>query len=173
MRQFVAAAGCDEPEAIARFSAFYAEQFERLRTFTAPDPAAQELIAVAQRQGLKLAVATQPLFPREAILARLRWAGVPDETVGYDYISAYDILTACKPQPAFFQAILTALDVAPQEALMVGDSASADMPAGRLGLKTFYVERGRNGIGQDVACDARGALAKLVEMLRSGAIHEL
>lgn len=171
--KFVAVANCDEQRVVERFTQFYRDEFDRLQSLTTPDPASAALVAVAKEQGIKLAIATQPYFPREAVLIRLRWAGVPAETVGYDYIPAYDSVTACKPHPAFFQSILAALDVAAPEALMVGDSAQTDMAAGRLGIKTYYVERGRNDDGSDVCCDARGTLADLVKMIESGAIHEL
>lgn len=171
--RFVAVAGCDQQRVVERFDQFYRDEFNRLQWLTAPDPASADLVAVAKEQGLKLAIATQPYFPREAVLVRLRWAGVPAETVGYDYIPAYDSVTACKPHPAFFQSILAALDVAAPEALMVGDSVQTDMAAGRLGIKTYYVERGRNDDGSDVRCDARGTLSDLVKMIRTGAIHDL
>jgi len=139
MNTFVAHTGCDPKMARARFDAFYTGPFEQLQSLTAPDPAALDLVMLARERGYKLAIATQPLFPREAVLARLRWAGVPDKAVAYDYLATFDQLTVCKPRRGYFQTILDALAVAPGEAIMVGDSARADMAAARLGIKTFYV----------------------------------
>ena len=172
-RVFLEQAGSEPTETLARFSAFYADEFDQLQAYTAQDPAALELVTLAREANLKLAVATQPLFPLEAVMARLRWAGVPHEQVAYEHLAAYDVHTVCKPAVGYFESVLADLGVSPHEALMAGDSASADMPARRLGIKTYYVERGRDGAGQTLTCDARGSLAGLVELLRSGAIHEL
>jgi len=178
MARFLPLAGIELDRASAAFGAFYRNGFDKLQAYTAQDPAASDLVSLARGLGLKLAIATQPVFPLEAVQARLRWAGVPDETHHYDYIATFDTQRACKPSAVYFADILQRLAVTPGEALMVGDSASSDMAAGRLGIRTFYVERGRssdvNGepIG-DVACDARGSLADLVAMVRTGAIHEL
>jgi FMN phosphatase YigB (HAD superfamily) len=175
MARFLPLAGLDAEQARAAFAAFYQDGFEALQAYTAQDPAAPELVTLARELGLKLAIATQPVFPLEAVQARLRWAGVPAETFAYEYISTFDTQRACKPAPLFFTDLLARLDVAPHEALMAGDSSSSDMAARLLGIKTFYVERGRdgNGNGHDVKCDARGSLADLVDLLRTGAIHEL
>ena len=173
MNAFLSKTGCDAAQAWTRFGSFYANEFDQLQSFTAQDPAARELVALAREARLKLAVATQPLFPLEAVMARLRWAGVPHEEIAYEHVAAYDVHTACKPAGGYFRTVLADLGVSPHEALMAGDSAGADMPAGCLGIKTYYVDRGRDGDGQGVICDARGTLAGLVELLRSGAIHEL
>lgn len=175
MARFLPLAGLDAEQARAAFSAFYHHGFEALQAYTAQDPAAPELVTLAREMGLKLAIATQPVFPLEAVQARLRWAGVPAETFAYDYISTFDTQRACKPAPLFFENLLARLSVTPDEALMVGDSASSDMAARHLGIRTFYVERGRDGSsnGHGVDCDARGGLADLVDLLKTGAIHEL
>ncbi len=151
---------------------FYANEFEALAQHTQPDPLARELVQLLQARGYQIAIATQPLFPRIAIEARLRWAGVGADEFHYDLITSYENMRACKPRTAYFEDVLQQLGRRATEALMVGDSPEADMPAGRMGLYTFWVDRGRLE-GADVQSDARGTLADLYELVETGAIDAL
>jgi len=152
---------------------FYDRDFEALRIHTQPDPWAVKVVALAREKGLQLAIATQPVFPRSAILARLRWAGVPHEQFNYDLVTSYENMRACKPRRRYFEDILDALHRTPEEALMVGDSPEADLAAAELGIKTFWVVRDASHVDKSITCDARGTLEDLYELIRSGGIHEL
>ena len=158
---------CDRGQIEERFRAFYAEEFEELREYTAVDPSSRELLELAFERGCQVAIVTQPIFPREAILARLRWANVGTDAFDYDFISSYEELRACKPHAHFFQSVLQHLGRSPDECLMVGDSP-ADMGAAQFGLRTFWVDRGRSSSRPD--SDARGSLADLIKLIRTGGI---
>jgi len=164
---------CEREEMEAMLMAFYAEEFEDLKEHTQDDPMAYALVQEALRQEFQIAVVTQPIFPLDATLARLRWAGVGVDEIPYDLISSFETMRACKPHPAFFRAVLEALGRVPEECLMVGDSSSADMAAGKLGIKTFWVDRGRGSSLIPVPCDAQGDLDDLIQLIRTGAIDEL
>lgn len=163
-----------EPEElIPLFDEFYARDFEALREYTKVDPDARVLVELTFRQGFQVAVATQPVFPLVAILARLRWAGVGADEFDYDQIASYETMTACKPHPRYFATLLERLGRSPEECLMVGDSPQADMRAGRLGLKTFWVNRDRAPRPEGLLCDAEGDLSDLIALMETGSIHEL
>ena len=151
------------------FQSFYENEFDALASVTSVDPAARRLVQIAREKGYALAVATQPVFPLPAVLARLRWAGVPHEEIQYDFISTYDDLSACKPHPAFFEQVLDALGVEPSEAVMVGDSLTSDMPASKLGIRTFWVTR-NGGVASEA--DWSGDLNALCELVLSGGLDE-
>ncbi|MCD6303103.1 MAG: HAD family hydrolase [Anaerolineae bacterium] len=153
------------------FQAFYRQEFQTLASLTEPDAMAAPLVERSLSEGLQIAIATQPLFPLAAIEARLAWANVGTDQYGYDLISSYEIMRACKPHRAFFAQVLEILGREPQECLMVGDSVTSDMPASRLGIKTFWVDRGRDE--SYTGADAQGSLRDLYELLETGAIHEL
>ena len=160
-------------ELLPRFERFYAQAFDGLSVHTEADPEARRLVTRAAANGYQLAIATQPVFPRQAILARLRWARVPADEFAYDFISSYERLAACKPHPLFFQTIMDALGREPEECLMVGDSPSADMPARRLGLRTFWVNRTGSRAPFRMRCSAKGSLGDLVSLIESGKIDAL
>jgi putative hydrolase of the HAD superfamily len=164
---------CSRDELMPVLDAFYRHEFNALRVHTAVDPLARPLVALCAEKGFQMAIATQPLFPLVAIEARLRWAEVETETFRYDWISSYETMSACKPHPCFFERVLERLGRAPGECLMVGDSPGADMAAGRLGIRTFWVDRQRGTEQERVRCDAQGDLADLIHLIETGGIHGL
>ncbi|MBN1401318.1 MAG: HAD-IA family hydrolase [Anaerolineae bacterium] len=159
-------------EILALFDDFYQHEFEALRQYTAVDPHAREAVQLAFDRGYQVAVITQPIFPRAAILSRLRWAEVGAEEFPYHFISSYEVLNARKPQPRFFLSVLEHLGRAPEECLVIGDS-QADMSAGELGIKTFWIDRGRTPGAAQIVSDARGNLSDLIDLMRTGGIDEL
>lgn len=172
-REFYHRVGVSREELEPLLDEFYRTDFEELAPLTDRDPDARELVQLLRRQGIKIAVATQPIFPATAILARLRWAGVGADEFCYDYITTYEVMRACKPRRPFFEQVLGQLACRASDALMVGDSAEMDMPARRMGLRTFWVDRGRAGGNGAPECDAHGSLRDLITLIETGAIHEL
>ncbi len=154
------------------FDAFYAQDFDALSRHVEVDPDARILMDLVVERGYRVAIATQPVFPLPAILARLRWANVGASEYHYDFVSSYETMSACKPHPRYFLSIVEHLGCVPQECMMIGDSPEADMPAGRLGLKTFWVDRGRTP-RYGVKCDTLGDLRDLINLIRTGKIDEL
>jgi FMN phosphatase YigB (HAD superfamily) len=171
--EFLPRVGDCGPALLPALDAFYAEDFDQLGQWTDVDPAARELVDLAGAQGLQLAVATQPVFPRVAIESRLRWAGVGPEACAYDAVSCFEDFDACKPHPRFYSAMCQRLGRQPQECVMVGDSVDADMAASRYGLRTFWVTRRPSVDADQVVCNARGSLQDLIQLLTSGEIHAI
>lgn len=119
---------------------FYANVFPSLRTYTQPRPEAVDLVEKALARGHRVVVATNPLFPREAILERLRWALLPPEKYPFTLIPDYETFHFCKPHPAFMAEILATLRWPEGAAVMIGNSAEEDiLPAEALGLPTYWV----------------------------------
>jgi FMN phosphatase YigB (HAD superfamily) len=135
------------------FESFYRDVFPLLGAEYAPKPGAREAVESARALGWRVAVATQPIFPLMAIEQRLRWASLAD--VEFDAITSYETMEACKPDPAYFTQVCDMIGCVPRDCVMVGDDAQIDMPARRLGIRTFFVGHG------DADSDGRGALADL------------
>lgn len=165
--------GRSEQEIMPHLESFYQNEFETLERYTERDPLAREVVSLAFARGYQVAVATQPIFPLTAIRARLRWAGVGDDLFPYDLITSYERMSACKPNPRYFSAVLQCLGRQPEECLMVGDSIEADMPAAQMGIKTFWVDRGRIAAPPTRVANAQGNLANLIQLIETGGIDEL
>lgn len=119
---------------------FYEERFNDLARFAAPRAAARPVVQAAFDQGYRVVIATNPLFPRRAIEHRLAWANVPVTEFPYDLVTTYENMHTTKPQPAYYNEILTRLGLTPAECLMVGDDPLRDVaPAQAIGMPVFWV----------------------------------
>ena len=119
---------------------FYAEKFGNLQNETRIIPAARETVGWAFDSKLQVAVATNALFPRTAILQRLDWAGVSAAEFPYALITTFEFMHFAKPRPEYYAETLAWLDCRPEEAMMIGNDWSQDIaPAHEAGLRSFWV----------------------------------
>lgn len=139
-------------------SRFYRQTFPLLQNGYGPHEGGLAAIAIARSLGLKVAITTNPIFPRAAIEERMRWAGLAD--LEFDLITSYENSSAVKPHPAYYRDAAAFLGLAPAECLMVGDDPVLDMSAADVGMRTFHVDRESSAV-----CDWSGTLEELVESL--------
>jgi FMN phosphatase YigB (HAD superfamily) len=118
---------------------FYDHVFPTLAQHTEQRPKAVPLIEWALSRGYRIAIATDPLFPRKATYHRLRWAGFdPDQ---FELVSSFEHFHFTKMHPAYYAEVLGRLGWPEGPILMVGNDVDRDLiPAHRLGLKTFFVD---------------------------------
>lgn len=136
---FTARTGLDTAVAEPFFSRFYEEVFPQLQAVTQVRPLARPLVQSCFDAGLKVVIATNPLFPRAAIEQRLAWAGVPVSDFDYALVTTLENMHATKPQVVYYAEILQHIGCAPDKVLMVGDSWENDIaPAAALGIHTFW-----------------------------------
>ena len=92
--------GLNPAESEALLDDFYRVEFNELQPLTKFYPAAAELVRTCFAQGLKVVIATNPMFPRRAIEARLAWAGVPVTEFHYELVTSLENMHATKPHQA-------------------------------------------------------------------------
>ncbi len=119
------------------FDDFYRSDFEEIRRFTGFQPRANELIGQIKQSGAKLIIATNPVFPKSATFARIRWAGLDPND--FDYVTVYDNSSACKPNLNYYDEICSICSIHPEDSVMIGNDVDEDMVASRLGFDTFLV----------------------------------
>jgi FMN phosphatase YigB (HAD superfamily) len=119
---------------------FYAEDFPKLRGITQFRPEAVRVVQQLLDRGDQAAVATNPLFPRTAIVQRLNWAGLPVDQVPFALIPSYETFHFAKPNPAYFAEFLAQLGWPKIPVVMVGNDVESDINAARkLGLPVFWM----------------------------------
>ena len=144
---------------------FYDEGFGALSHVTQPVAGAGELVAAARAAGLALAVATQPMMPRRAILHRLAWAGLDPQA--FALITCFETMHSTKPHPSYFLEAAERLGCAPEACLMAGNDLADDLVGAQAaGMRTFFVDTfPASATAPDsapkFAPDARGSLADL------------
>jgi len=119
---------------------FYDHVFPDLQPLTSQRVEAIKLVERAVNQGHTLVVATNPIFPRMAILHRLTWAGLPTDQYPFKIVTSFEEFHYAKPNPAYYAEILAQLGWPNQPAVMIGNSLEDDLiPASKLGMPVFWI----------------------------------
>jgi FMN phosphatase YigB (HAD superfamily) len=117
---------------------FWHTGYPLLARYVTPQTAAQPLVQALFEQGYQVVIATNPLYPRQAIEQRLTWAGV--DQFPYQLITCLENMPYAKPDLAYYQTILDNIQGHPQTTLMIGDDLKNDIaPAQSLGCKTWWI----------------------------------
>ena len=101
------------------------------------NPQAAEVVKYLKKSGIRVALATNPIFPAIATQKRIRWAGLEPEE--FELYTTYENCSYCKPNPEYYREIIKQLGVKPEECLMVGNDVGDDMVAETLGMKVFLL----------------------------------
>ncbi len=141
---------------------FYEEDFDKVQGFCGFTPSAAQLIRILKRGGFRLAMATNPLFPRIATEKRIAWAGLSLDD--FELITTYENSRFSKPNPAYYRAVADALGVAPEECLMIGNDVDDDMPARQIGMQVYLLTDCLiNKSGADLSAFPHGSFDELID----------
>ncbi len=144
------------------FDRFYKDVFPTLSYLTNPRPEAVEMVRWALAQGMRLAVATNPLFPLAAIHHRMRWAGLAPEDWPFVVASAYETFHFAKPNPAYFAEVLGRMGWPDGPVLMVGDDTKNDLPGSTaLGLAAYWIDDSDADFPSGISLAGRGSIGEL------------
>src|SRR5436190_23983173 len=103
---------------------FYDTVFPTLRVHTRQRPEATSLIEWAFSCGYRVAIATDPLFPRQATYHRLRWAGLDPEK--FEVVSTFEDFHFTKSHTTYYAEVLGRLGWPEDPVLMVGNDVQRD-----------------------------------------------
>ncbi len=144
------------------FNDFYANEFREASRFCGYDPMAAETVRWIRAQGLRIALATNPLFPTVATEIRIRWTGLEPEE--FEFFTTYENIGYCKPNPDYYREVVRRTGLRPEECLMVGNDTGEDMIAATLGMKVFLLTDCLiNKAGEDIGRYPHGGFAELKE----------
>lgn len=132
------------------FDAFYRTGFDAAQPACPRREGTGAFLEELKKQGWRLILATNPIFPETAVRQRLQWAGV-DPAIFAD-ITTYENSTRCKPNPAYYTEILERNHLDPATCIMIGNDTSEDMIARSLGMQTFLLTEhliDRKNLGTD------------------------
>ena len=117
---------------------FYNTEFDEVSAVCGYNPKAAELVRSLKQKGLRVILATNPLFPRIATQKRIRWAGMEPED--FEFYTTFEDIGYCKPNPDYYREVLRRADLDAADCLMVGNDVAEDMMAGgKAGLKGFLL----------------------------------
>lgn len=176
MNDFAQGINEDKHKLWQRFEGFYSTKFEQLQPLMTPISGVQELLHELKELGLKLVIATNPMFPMEVQQLRIKWAGLKD--IEFDLITHAHNSTYCKPNPNYYLEVCEKIKVKPKDCIMVGNDALNDIIAGEIGMKTFLTTDGEKykiDISREMAAksetelltpDYKGKLSELLSVIK-------
>ncbi len=148
------------------FNDFYLNDFEKVSSACGYTPESAKTLKICKERGLRVALATNPIFPAVATNARIGWAGLKPSD--FELVTTYENSHSCKPNLAYYKEICFKLEVSPAECLMVGNDVGEDMVARELGMSVFLLTDcliNKNNI--DINVYPHGSFDALAEYIKS------
>ncbi|MCR4621499.1 MAG: HAD family hydrolase [Clostridiales bacterium] len=146
------------------FEEFYANEFRQAKQFCGFDPGAADAVRWIREAGYRVALATNPLFPKAATEIRIRWTGLEPEE--FEFYTTYENIGYCKPNLDYYREVLRRAGLMPEDCLMVGNDVGEDMVASQLGMKVFLLTKCLiNKAGDDISKYPNGDFKALKEFI--------
>ncbi|WP_279230314.1 HAD family hydrolase [Thermohalobacter berrensis] len=148
-----------------QFEEFYKNEFKNLKEIVCPNPIVKKIIKLLKSKGYTLVIATNPIFPKEAIYHRIEWAGL--NINDFDLITTFEKMHFCKPNIEYYQEILNILNKEPEDVMMIGNDLLEDMIASKLGIKTYLIEDYMiDRSDKNIEPDYRGSLEEFYKFVK-------
>ncbi len=144
------------------FEEFYKKEFQNVKEVCGRNENSYNLIHKLKEKGIRVVLATNPIFPAIATESRIRWAGL--EPQDFEFYTTYENIGYSKPNPKYYTEILNRLGLEPQECVMVGNDVGDDMVAKELGMKVFLLTDNLiNKTETDISAFPNGNFEKLLK----------
>ena len=148
------------------FEDYYHNEFQKVKDVCGFSSMAKEVILKAKEKGLRVVLATSPMFPKIATESRIKWAGL--ELDDFEFYTTYEDYNYAKPSLGYYKDVISRLGVLPEECVMVGNDVLEDMISSELGVKTFLLtECIINRKNLDYSKYEQGDYTKLIEFIES------
>ncbi len=148
------------------FDEFYRNEFMKAKDACGFNEKAAETVRKIKEKGLRVILATNPLFPAVATENRIRWAGLIPED--FELYTTYETCHFCKPNLSYYTEILEKTGLKAEECLMVGNDVSEDMITENLGMKVFLMtECLLNKNNEDISKYPQGSFNELMKYIEN------
>lgn len=124
---------------LENFNNFYkSNEFDKCKTATYVNENMVKAVKYLKQKGYKLVIATNPFFPKTAIIKRLSWANL--DINDFELVTFGEDSHFLKPHLEYYQEIMERLNIDnPSEILMIGNDVEEDMVSSKLGFNTYLV----------------------------------
>ena len=163
---FAAVVGKDIACRNADFDEFYDNKFCHVQKSCGYKAEARAVIDKVKDKGLRVILATNPIFPAVATKQRCEWAGLTTDM--FELVTTYENSHYCKPNLKYYEEILEKQGLSPEECLMVGNDVGEDMITRELGMKVFLLTDCLiNKSDEDISKYPNGGFPELLEFIES------
>ncbi len=112
--------------------------FKKTGKYFYPTEGAEQTLKTAKKLNYRCILATNPMFPLEAVKFRLKCGGFED--FPFEFITHSQNSTTCKPKVSYYQELVDKLKLDPSKCLMIGNDPYKDLPAAEIGIRTFLLD---------------------------------
>lgn len=149
---------------IPAFETYYQNDFDKISVICDFNEKANLTVKMLKSKGIKIILATNPVFPAIATKKRMLWAGLDPQD--FSLVTTYENSKNIKPSLDYYNEILQKFNLLPSECIMVGNDVDEDMVAEKSGLKVFLLTDCLiNKHNKDISCYASGSFDKLKSFL--------
>ena len=131
-----------------RFIKFYETEFDRFQALVSVTPGVREVFVKLKQTGMKLVIASNPIWPQIVQMKRLSWAGLGDWN--FELVTHIENMSYCKPHIEYYLEICQKINEKPDGCLMVGNDPVNDLVVAKIGMKTFLVTDGSEFDGSEL-----------------------
>ena len=118
---------------------YYDDRFRTTLAACGHNPEAKKIVEFCRDRGLKVVLATNPLFPRIATLTRMGYTDLSEDD--FDYVTAYENSSYTKPNPAYFTDLLEKFGLSADEVIHFGNNTFEDGECSLgAGIKCYIIE---------------------------------
>ena len=144
--------------------AYYNEEFLKVQGVCGFNPLSKEVVERIKKAGMRVALATQPIFPEIATVHRTKWAGL--DVSDFEVVTTFENIGYCKPSKEYYLEVCRRMNLSAEDCLMVGNDTDDDMPAKDAGLDVFLLTDCLiNHSGKDINDYPHGDFSALLEYL--------
>ena len=131
-----------------RFARFYETEFDEFRPLVSVIPGVREIFVKLRRKGVKIVIASNPIWPQVVQMKRLSWAGLG--SWDFALVTGIENMSYCKPNIAYYLEVCKKINEKPEVCLMVGNDPVNDLVVAKIGMKTFLVTGGPEFNGSEL-----------------------
>ncbi len=123
-----------------RFIKFYETEFDQFQALVSVTPGVREVFVKLKKMGVKLVIASNPIWPEIVQMKRLSWAGLGDWN--FELVTHIENMSHCKPHIEYYLEVCQKINEKPDGCLMIGNDPVNDLIVAKIGMKTFLVTDG-------------------------------
>lgn len=116
---------------------YYKNDFDALKAVCGYNAKANEVVKHLKSKGVRVILATNPVFPTIATHKRIAWAGLDKED--FELITTFENSSYCKPNSKYYLEILDKVGLSPCDCIMIGNDTRDDMSAKETGMDVFLL----------------------------------
>lgn len=121
------------------FDSFYINEFKSTKNVCKDNPLAKEIVNFCKNNLKYTILSTNPIFPYAGTLTRMSFIGLKKDD--FDFITAYENSSYCKPNPKYFEFLLNKFNLKADEVILFGNNTIEDAYcAAQVGIKTYLID---------------------------------